>query len=139
MATPVKAINTRLLAGFWPGISSLLALGLMAWGWQNLNLQDYYLAKAQQGPLRAESSSANSAPPLYHFKWRARGVTTWGDLHLQNPGLELERELVVASYKCTKRDSRQLVFEDVKGIPVATGEVLMILLRKGECPSVGSR
>lgn len=134
MANPAKPISTRLRAVLWLGLGGLLALSLMAWGWHNLNLQDYFLTKTQSGRLRAESASASSAPPLYHYKWRAQGVTTWGDLHLQNPGLELEQELVVESYRCTKRDSRQLVFDDIKGVPVATGEVLVILLRKMGCP-----
>ncbi len=68
------------------------------------------------------------------FQQPAKGVTTWGDLHSQTPGLGLEQELVVESYKCTKQDSRRLDFDDVKGVSVATGEVLEILLKKDVCP-----
>lgn len=102
--------------------------------WRQLELADYFLVRTGLGQtVRNESAGSSSAQVLQHFRWRVPEALTWGALRA-SPGLGLEAELVVESYKCSKNDGRTLDFGEISGRPIAAGELITVVLRRGACP-----
>ena len=107
---------------------------LLVEGWRGMSLEDHFLGGNRHArEMRSEIPSSRSALPLHYFRWRSPVASNWGELS-KTPGLGLEEELVVESYKCSKKDGREIAFSDVQSRQIASDESVIILLRRGACP-----
>ena len=103
-------------------------------GWRGMSLEDHFLGGNRHArEMRSEIPSSKMALPLHYFRWRSPVASNWGELS-KTPGLGLEEELVVESYKCSKKDGRQIVFSDVQNRQIASDESVIIVLKRGACP-----
>jgi hypothetical protein len=113
-----------------------VALAAVAAGfcWRQLDLEGHFLGNRRDWTdIRDEKVTGASSHPLHHFRWQVPQTSTWGDLSA-SPGLGLEQELVVESYKCTLRDVRALSYAEVSSLPIAGGTPIVVVLRRGACP-----
>jgi hypothetical protein len=114
-------------------VLGIVVLGGLGVAWRHLQFEDYFLSTEHAAPkVRSEVPSRNAGPPLHHFVWRVTERTTWGEL-AASPGLGLEPELVVESYRCTT-GSPDIRFEAIRNRPIASGQQVTIVLSRGACP-----
>lgn len=115
------------------GIAGAIVVVLALFCWQQLQLAHYFLAAPTWDRIRSEVAGGLSSQSLHYFRFTVQESTTWGELGAK-PGLGLEPDLIVESFKCTTGDLRTLKLDAIGGAIISRGKTITVVLKRGACP-----